>query len=110
MEDPLPVEAEADRTEVQAPPPPPPSRPWPLLLIGPEREQLAPLSPKPKVKVTVHAAGTDQIIRLFQPDPAMAKPMRKTAAEGPIYKISPSIIKGIDQRPVRASRTSDYSG
>jgi len=82
-----PIEAEADRTEVQA-----------LLFRledlkalaivdpGPEREQL-------KVKVTVHAAGTDQIIRLFQPDPASGEAYAQTAAEGPIYKISPSIIK-----------------
>lgn len=89
-----PIEAEADRTEVQA-----------LLFRledlkalaivdpGPEREQLAPLLTKPKVKVTVHAAGTDQTIRLFQPDPASGEAYAQTAAEGPIYKISPSIIR-----------------
>ena len=89
-----PIEAEADRTEVQA-----------LLFRledlkalaivdpGPEREQLAPLLTKPKVKVTVHAAGMDQVVRLFQPDPASGEAYAQTAQDGPIYKISPSVIK-----------------
>ncbi|HMV58466.1 MAG TPA: DUF4340 domain-containing protein, partial [Nitrospira sp.] len=89
-----PIEAEADRTEVQA-----------LLFRledlkalaivdpGPEREKLAPLLTKPKVKVTVHAAGTDQVVRLFQPDPASGEAYAQTAQDGPIYKISPSVIK-----------------
>ena len=89
-----PIEGEADRTEVQA-----------LLFRledlkalaivdpGPERERLAPLLTKPKVKVTVHAAGADQIVRLFQPDPASGEAYAQTAQEGPIYKVSPSVIK-----------------
>lgn len=89
-----PIEAEADRTEVQA-----------LLFrledlkalaivdSGPERDKLAPLLAKPKVKVTVHAAGTDQVVRLFQPDPASGEAYAQTAQDGPIYKISPSVIK-----------------
>ena len=89
-----PIEAEADRTEVQA-----------LLFRledlkalaivdpGPEREKLAPLLTKPKVKVTVHAAGTDQVVRLFQPDPTSGEAYAQTAQDGPIYKVSPSVIK-----------------
>ena len=49
-------------------------------------------STKPKVKVTVHAAGTDQSFA-FQLDPASGEAYAQTAAEGPIYKIGPSIIK-----------------
>jgi len=89
-----PIEAEADRTEVQA-----------LLFRledlkalaivdpGPEREKLVPLLTKPKVKITVHAAGADQAVRIFQPDPASGEAYAQTAQDGPIYKISPSVIK-----------------
>lgn len=89
-----PIEAEADRTEVQA-----------LLFRledlkalaivdpGPERDTLTPSLTKPKVKVTVHAAGTDQVVRLFQPDLASGEAYAQTTSDGPIYKISPSVIK-----------------
>ncbi len=89
-----PIEAEADRTEVQA-----------LLFRledlkalaivdpGPERDTLTPSLTKPKVKVTVHAAGIDQVVRLFQPDPASGEAYAQTTPDGPIYKISPSVIK-----------------
>ena len=89
-----PIEAEADRTEVQA-----------LLFRledlkalaivdpGPERDKLTPSLTKPKVKVTVHAAGTDQVVRLFQPDPASGEAYAQTNPDGPIYKISPSVLK-----------------
>lgn len=89
-----PIEAEADRTEVQA-----------LLFRledlkalaivdpGPEREKLLPLLNKPKVKITVHAAGVDQAVRIFQPDPASGEAYAQTAPDGPIYKISPSVIR-----------------
>lgn len=89
-----PIEAEADRTEVQS-----------LLFRledlkalaivdpGPEREKLAPLLTKPRVKITVHAAGADQVVRLFQPDPGSGEAYAQTAQDGPIYKVSPSVIK-----------------
>ncbi len=89
-----PIEAEADRTEVQA-----------LLFRledlkalaivdpGPERDTLTPSLTKPKVKVTVHAAGTDQVVRLYQPDPGSGEAYAQTTPDGPIYKISPSVIK-----------------
>lgn len=91
-----PIEAEADRTEVQA-----------LLFRledlkalaivdpGPEREKLVPSLTKPKVKVTLHAAGTDHVVRIFQPDPASGEAYAQTAPDGPIYKISPSSIKDL---------------
>ncbi len=91
-----PIEAEADRTEVQA-----------LLFRledlkalaivdpGPERERLAPALTKPKIKVTVHAAGTDHLVRLFQPDPTSGEAYAQTTPDGPIYKISPSAIKDL---------------
>lgn len=91
-----PIEAEADRTEVQA-----------LLFrledlkalaivdAGPEREKLVPFLTKPKVKVTLHAAGTDHVVRIFQPDPASGEAYAQTAQDGPIYKITPSAIKDL---------------
>lgn len=91
-----PIEAESDRTQVQA-----------LLFRledlkalaivdpGPERDKLASSLNKPKVKITLHAAGADQVIRLFQPDPASGEAYAQTIADGPIYKINPSTIKDL---------------
>ncbi len=91
-----PIEAEADRTQVQA-----------LLFRledlkalaivdpGPERDKLAPSLTKPKVKITLHAAGADQVVRLFQPDPASGEAYAQTMPDGPIYKVSPSAIKDL---------------
>jgi len=91
-----PIEAEADRIEVQA-----------LLFRledlkalavvdpGPERDALAKSLTKPKVKVSLHAAGTDQVVRLYQPDPASGEAYAQTTLDGPIYKISPSAIKDL---------------
>ncbi len=89
-----PIEAEGDRTQLQA-----------LLFRleelkalaivdpGPERDKLAPLLTKPKVKVTLHAAGTDQVVRFYQPDIASGEAYAQTTPDGPIYKVSPSVIK-----------------
>jgi hypothetical protein len=91
-----PIEAEADRTEVQA-----------LLFRledlralaivdqGPEHDTLKKILLKPKVKVVVHAAGEDQVVRLFQPDPAGGEAYAQTTREGPIYKVSPTAIKDL---------------
>ncbi len=91
-----PIEAEGDRTQIQA-----------LIFRledlkalaivdpGPEREKLISSLTKPKVKITLHAAGNDQVIRLYQPDPASGEAYAQTAADGPIYKVSPSVIKDL---------------
>jgi hypothetical protein len=91
-----PIEAEGDRTQVQA-----------LLFRlealkalaivdpGPERDKLASSLTKPKVKITLHAAGTDHVVRLYQPDPASGEAYAQTLADGPIYKVSPSAIKDL---------------
>jgi hypothetical protein len=91
-----PIEAEGDRTQVQA-----------LLFRledlkalaivdpGPEREKLASALTKPKVKVTLHAGGTDHILRLYQPDPSSGEAYAQTLTDGPIYKVSPSAIKDL---------------
>ena len=91
-----PIEAEGDRTEILA-----------LLFRledlkalsivdqGPEREKLAPMLTKPKIKVTLSAAGVDHVVRLYQPDPASGEAYAQTTPDGPIYKISPSAIKDL---------------
>ena len=91
-----PIDAEGDRTQVQA-----------LLFRledlkalaivdpGPERDKLASSLTKPKVKITLHASGADQVVRLFQPDPASGEAYAQTMPDGPIYKVSPSAIKDL---------------
>nr|MBA3754372.1 DUF4340 domain-containing protein [Nitrospira sp.] len=91
-----PIEAEADRTHVQT-----------LLFHledlkalaivdpGPERDKLLSSFNKPKVKITLHAAGADHVVRLFQPDPAGGEAYAQTMLDGPIYKVSPSAIKDL---------------
>lgn len=91
-----PIEAEGDRTQVQT-----------LLFRledlkalaivdpGPERDKLASSLTKPKVKITLHAAGADHVVRLYQPDPASGEAYAQTVADGPIYKVSPSAIKDL---------------
>ena len=91
-----PVEAEADRTEVQA-----------LLFRledlkalsiidpGPQRDTLAKTLTKPKVKVTIHAGGTDQTVKIYQPDAASGEAYAETAPDAPLYKVSPTTIKDL---------------
>jgi hypothetical protein len=91
-----PIEAEGDRTQVQA-----------LLFRledlkalaivdpGPERDKLASLLTKPKVKITLHAGGADHVLKLYQPDPASGEAYAQAVADGPIYKVSPSAIKDL---------------
>jgi hypothetical protein len=91
-----PVEAEADRTEVQA-----------LLFRledlkalsiidpGPQRDALAKSLTKPKVKVTIHAGGTDQIVKIYQPDAASGEAYAETSPNSPLYKVSPTTIKDL---------------
>jgi Domain of unknown function (DUF4340) len=91
-----PVEGEADRTEVQA-----------LLFRledlkalsiidpGSQRDALAKTLTKPKVKVTVHAGGVDQTVKIYQPDPASGEAYAETARDAPLYKVSPTTIKDL---------------
>ena len=91
-----PVEAEADRTEVQA-----------LLFRledlkalsiidpGPQRDTVAKTLTKPKVKVTIHAAGTDHTVKVYQPDAASGEAYAETSPDAPLYKVSPTTIKDL---------------
>jgi hypothetical protein len=91
-----PVEGEADRTEVQA-----------LIFRledlkalsiidpGPQRDALAKTLTKPKVKITVHAGGVDQTVKIYQPDAASGEAYAETAPDAPLYKVSPTTIKDL---------------
>ena len=92
----FPIEAEADQTVVQA-----------FLFRledlkalgiidpGPERMAKTALLTKPKVKVTIHASGTDQTVKIYQPDPSSGEAFAETAPDGPLYKVSPTAIKDL---------------
>jgi hypothetical protein len=97
-----PVEAEADRTEVQA-----------LLFRledlkaltiidpGPMRNTIAKTLSKPKVKVTIQAAGVDQTVRIYQPDASSGEAYAETSTDGPLYKVSPTTIKDLTRELFR---------
>lgn len=92
----FPIEAEADQAEVRG-----------LLMRleeltalgfidpGPQRDALANRLTKPKAKITVHVAGADQTVKLFQPDQASGEAYAVTTPEAPIYRINPSTIKDL---------------
>ncbi|MBI4400633.1 MAG: DUF4340 domain-containing protein [Nitrospirae bacterium] len=92
----FPIEAEADQAEVRG-----------LLMMleelkalgfidpGPQRDALAKRLKKPGAKITVHVAGADQTVKLFQPDPASGEAYAGTTPEAPIYRINPSTIKDL---------------
>lgn len=91
-----PIEAEADQTEVRT-----------LLFRledlkaigiidpGPEREAAARKLTAPKVKVTVHAGGADQVVKLYQPDPSSGEAFAETTPDAPIYRINPTAIRDL---------------
>lgn len=91
-----PVEADADQAEVNG------------LLIkleslkalgfvdpGPQRDALWPKLTKPDVKITVHAEGTDQTVKLYQLDPNTGEAYAVTSHDAPLYRISPLAIKDL---------------
>lgn len=91
-----PIEADADQTEVRT-----------LLFRledlkalgivdpGPERDVLAKKLTAPKVRVTVHTAEGDQVVKLFQPDPSSGEAIAETTPDGPLFRINPTAIKDL---------------
>lgn len=89
-----PIEAGADQAEVRG-----------LLLkladlkalgfvdTGPQHDAFLSRLSKPEVKITVHVAGTDQTVKLYQPDPTSGEAYAVTANDAPIYRISPAAIR-----------------
>lgn len=91
-----PVEADADQAEVNS------------LLIklenlkalgfvdpGSQHDVLLRKLTKPDVKITVHADGTDQTVKLYQLDLTTGEAYAVTAQEAPLYRISPLAIKDL---------------
>jgi hypothetical protein len=94
----FPVEAPADQTEVRS-----------LLFKledlkalgfidpGPEYDALTKRLRSPAMKITVHADGVDQNVRLFQLDATSGEAYALTNPDAPIYRLSPAIIKGLQK-------------
>jgi hypothetical protein len=64
---------------------------------GPQHESLMQLLKKPDIKITVHAEGNDQTVKLYKPDPASGEAFAITTPEAPIYRINPSLIKDLNK-------------
>lgn len=91
-----PIEAEADQTEVRT-----------LIFRledlkamgiidpGPEREATAKKLTAPKVKVTIHAGGGDQVVKLYQPNPSTGEAFAETKPDAPLYRITPTVIRDL---------------
>ncbi len=91
-----PIEAEADQTAVRA-----------LIFRledlkamgiidpGPEREATAKKLTVPNVKVTIHAGGVDQVVKLYQPDPSTGEAFAETKPDAPLYRINPTVIRDL---------------
>jgi hypothetical protein len=60
---------------------------------GPERDKLASRLRQPLVKITATVGGADQVLKLYQPDPASGEAFAVTVPEAPIYKINPAAIQ-----------------
>ena len=60
---------------------------------GPERDKLAARLRQPLVKVTATVGGTDQVLKLYQPDPSSGEAYAVTVPEAPVYKINPAAIQ-----------------
>ncbi len=91
-----PIEAEADQNEVRSLM----FRLEDLKVLGiidpgPERDALAKTLATPKVKVTLHTAAGDQSVRLYQPNPQSGEAIAETTADGPLYRINPTLIRDL---------------
>ena len=60
---------------------------------GTERDTLAARLGPPLVKITVTIGGTDQVMKLYQPNPSSGEAYAVTTLEAPIYKVNPTAIR-----------------
>jgi hypothetical protein len=60
---------------------------------GPERDKLAAKLGQPLVKITATAGGTDQVLKLYQPNPSSGEAYAVTTPEAPIFKVNPTAIQ-----------------
>jgi hypothetical protein len=64
---------------------------------GPEYETVTRRLRRPAMKITVHAEGADQNVKLFQLDASSGEAYAITDPDAPIYRISPAMIKGFQK-------------
>jgi len=89
-----PIEAEADLNEVR------------ILLFrledlkamgvvdpGPARDALAKTLTQAKVKITLHTADGEQMVKLYQPDPSSGEAIAETTPDAPLYRVNPTFVK-----------------
>lgn len=62
---------------------------------GPEWDATMKRLTVPTVKVTIHAGGTDEVVKLYQPSPSSGEAFAETKPGGPIYRINPTAIKDL---------------
>ncbi len=62
---------------------------------GPERKAIEPTLNKPVATITVHAGGTDQTVKLYQPDPKSGEAFAETSGQSALYRIGPNDIRDL---------------
>ncbi|GKS57705.1 hypothetical protein YTPLAS18_12320 [Nitrospira sp.] len=62
---------------------------------GPERTTTEKKLTNPVATITVHTAGRDQVVKLYQPDPASGEAFAVTPGHESLYRISPNDIKDL---------------
>lgn len=60
---------------------------------GPARDTLAARLGPPLVKITATTGGTDQVLKLYQPNPSSGEAYATTTPGAPIYKVNPTAIQ-----------------
>jgi hypothetical protein len=64
---------------------------------GPEHDMLLKRLKSPEVKVTLHTDGADQTVKLFRGDAASGEAYAVTAAEAPIYRVTPALLQDLSK-------------
>lgn len=62
---------------------------------GPERAEIEKTLKKPQAQITVHAAGTDHTVRLYQNEANSGEAFAETSSTGPLFRINPTTLKDL---------------
>ncbi|MFO0774165.1 MAG: DUF4340 domain-containing protein [Nitrospiraceae bacterium] len=62
---------------------------------GPERDALTPSLTKPLATITIHGGGTDQVLKLHQPNPSTGEAFAEIVGQPALFRISPSDIRDL---------------
>ena len=60
---------------------------------GPARDALAKTLTQAKVKITLHTADGEQMVKLYQPDPSSGEAIAETTPDAPLYRVNPTFLK-----------------